>query len=117
MIAPLKLVWRHKLIIYEVLSCSVKSDGQFHRHASECSALTGWVTDQGESPFQETHLHFSHSSGKVKQKVQTLSLIALVFSTFFSTDFCRNLYTVSKFPHIFLFHMSVPPVATTITQA
>lgn len=69
---------------------------------------------------QETHLHFSHSPGKVEQKFQTLSLITLVITSLitllFATDFCKNLSTVSKFPHIFLFPVSVPPVATTMTQ-
>ena len=43
-----------------------------------CNALTAWTIDQGESPVQETHLHFSHSAGKVKQKVEALSLIIML---------------------------------------
>lgn len=45
MIVPLKLVWRHKLIIYEALPCSAKSDRHSQAPASEYSAFIGWVID------------------------------------------------------------------------
>lgn len=64
------------------------------------NALTAWMIDQGESPVQETHFHFSHSAGKVKQKVEPLSLIIMLFCIFCYRFLRGNVYSVNVSPHL-----------------